>query len=90
MNMYTVKFFNHEGERYDFAQFYVDWDSEKLMDKLEETLWIMAELEPKSKNWKHELATYCSTIFANNNGERTLVSYGWDDSNMIMVKDLRG
>lgn len=89
MVQYTVKFFNLDGERYDFGQFYVNPDCEKLLDKLEEVLYIMEELTPVHRNWKRDLCTDGVALFTYHNAEHFTVSYDWNQSCIITVKDLR-
>lgn len=38
-------------------------DNEKFLDRLEETLYILFELEPKSREWKREFLKHLSANF---------------------------
>lgn len=87
MKQYTVKFFNKAGDRYDLAQFYIDPNHEKLLDRLEEVLYIMQELTPVHRSWKRDLTTDCVCLFTYHNVEHYTVSYDWDNSGIITVID---
>lgn len=84
--MYTINFFNTNGERYDFGQFFV-LDNETFLDKLEEVLYIMQELTPASNNWKRDLSMTGMATFTYHNIEHVSVFYDWDEDCTIRVMD---
>ena len=49
-----------------------------LHDALEESLYIMWELEPVDLDWFRQLASECYCEFRYGTSERYIVSYGWD------------
>lgn len=84
--MYTINFFNSNGERYDFGHFFV-LDNETFLDKLEEVLYIMQELTPAQDNWKRHLCTTGMAFFTYHNLEHVTVSYDWGEDCTINVTD---
>lgn len=61
--MKTITFYNEEGKRMDFCEFGL-LEGETELDKLEEVLYIMAEIVPLNwKGWKTELETEGETEF---------------------------
>ena len=82
-----IKFFNKAGELEETAMFHVDED-ESLLDALEETLYIVAELTPENyRDWKRELSTYKFTTFTYHMTEFLYVCYPWDESGIFEVKE---
>ena len=87
MKDYRIKFFNKVGELEDTAMFRVG-ENESLMDVLEETLYIVAELTPEDhRAWKRELSTYKFTTFTYHMTEFFYVDYPWDGSGIFEVKE---
>lgn len=62
-------------------------ESEKLLDRLEETLYITQELEPYFRDWKSLLATFGWADFSYHCAEFFRVSYDWAGS-IIEVKPI--
>ena len=58
----VVKAFNNKGTRVDFSEFYTT-EGENLFTRLEEVLFIMGELEPMLRTWRHELYQVWHTTF---------------------------
>ena len=87
MKDYHINFFNNAGELEETAMFHVDED-ESLLDALEETLYIVAELTPEDyRAWKRELSTYKFTTFTYHMTEFFYVGYPWDGSEVIEVRE---
>lgn len=87
MENYYIKFFNKVGELEETAIFHVGED-ESLLDVLEETLYIVAELTPEDyRAWKRELSTYKFTTFTYHMTEFFYVDYPWDGSRVVEVKE---
>ena len=87
MKDYYINVFNKAGELEETATFHVGED-ESLLDALEETLYIVAELTPENyKDWKRELSTYKFTTFTYQMTEFFYVDYPWDGSGVIEVRE---
>ena len=87
MKDYHIKFFNKAGELEETAMFHVD-ENESLLDTLEETLYIVAELTPEDyRAWKRELSTYKFTTFTYHMIEFFYVDYSWNESGIFEVKE---
>ena len=87
MKDYYINFFNKAGELAETATFHVG-ENESLLDALEETLYIMAELTPGNyRDWKRELSTYKFTTFTYHRTEFFYVDYPWDGSGVVEVKE---
>lgn len=84
--MYTIKFFNTKGERYDFGQFFVP-DDETFLDRLERVLYIMQGLTPVNNDWKRDLSMTGMATFTYNNLKQVTVFYDWDEDCTISVMD---
>lgn len=61
--------------------------NEKLLDRLEETLYITQELEPYFRDWKSHLTTFGWADFSYHCVEFFRISYGWTGS-LIEVKPI--
>ena len=84
--MYKVKFYDNTGKFVEHCEFYVGED-ESFLNKLEEVLYIMAELTPvDNRRWKSELATNDWTTFTYHGLEFSHVEYLWN-SNLVEVWD---
>ena len=59
----TVKYINVRGETTERAIFSTGVD-ESYLDRLEEILYIMWELEPVSRDWRYNLYNYGFTTFS--------------------------
>ena len=59
----TVKYINVRGEVTERAIFSAGVD-ESYLDRLEEILYIMWELEPVSRDWRYNLYNYGFTTFS--------------------------
>lgn len=55
---------------------------EKLLDKLEEVLYIWFGIEPSAWDWKTELTLYGITLFGNYE-----VLYGWGENSEFEVQE---
>ena len=87
MKDYYINFFNKAGELEETATFHVGED-ESLLDALEETLYIVAELTPENyRDWKRELSTYKFTTFTYHMTEFLEVIYLWDESGIFEVRE---
>ena len=87
MKDYYINFSNTAGALEETAMFHVGED-ESLLDALEETLYIVAELTPENyRDWKRELSTYKFTTFTYHMTEFFYVDYPWDGSGVIEVKE---
>ena len=87
MKDYHINFFNKAGELEETAIFHVD-ENESLLDALEETLYIVAELTPEDyRAWKRELSTYKFTTFTYHMTEFLYVEYPWDGSGIFEVRE---
>lgn len=87
MRDYYIRFFNKAGELEETAMFHVDED-ESLLDALEETLYIVAELTPEDyRAWKRELSTYKFTTFIYHMTEFFYIDYSWDGSGIFEVRE---
>ena len=87
MKDYYINFFNKVGELEETATFHVG-ENESLLDALEETLYIVAELTPENyRDWKRELSTYKFTTFTYHMTEFFYVDYPWDGSGVIEVRE---
>lgn len=87
MKDYYINFFNKAGELEETAMFHVGED-ENLLDALEETFYIVAELTPEDhRAWKRELSTYKSTTFTYHMIEFFYVDYSWDGSGIFEVRE---
>lgn len=87
MKDYHINFFNKDGELEETAMFHVGED-ESLLDALEETLYIVAELTPENyRAWKRELSTYKFTTFTYHMTEFLEVIYLWDESGIFEVRE---
>ena len=87
MRDYYIKFFDKAGELEETAMFHVG-ENEILLDALEETLYIVAELTPEDyRAWKQELSTYKFTTFTYHMTEFFYVDYLWDGSGVIEVRE---
>lgn len=84
--MYTINFFDREGERYDSGHFFV-LDNETFLDKLEEVLYIMQELTPAQDNWKRHLSMTGMAFFTYHNLEHVTVFFDWGEDCTIDVWD---
>ena len=85
MKDYYINFFNKAGELEETATFHVGED-ESLLDALEETLYIVAELIPENyRDWKRELSTYKFTTFTYHMTEFFYIGYSWDGSGIFEV-----
>ena len=85
--MYKMAFYDNTGKRVEFCEFNV-MEDENFFDKLEEVLYIMAELTPvDSRRWKTELATHGFTSFTYHGLEFSEVSYVWG-SHELEVNDI--
>ena len=60
--------------------------NEKLLDRLEETLYITQELEPYFRDWKSHLATFGWADFSYHCAEFFRVSYDWANFSFIFFK----
>lgn len=82
-----INFYNKAGKLEETAMFHVDED-ESLLDALEETLYIVAELTPEDhRAWKQELSTYKFTTFTYHMTEFLYVDYSWDGSGVFEVRE---
>jgi hypothetical protein len=80
--MYKMAFYDNTGKRVEFCEFKV-MENEEFFDKLEEVLYIMAELTPvDSRRWKKELATHGFTTFTYHGLEFSEVVYEWGSYNL--------
>lgn len=87
MRDYYINFFDKAGKLKETAMFSVD-DDENLLDALEETLYVVAELTPKDPRvWKQELSTYKFTTFTYHMTEFLYVDYPWDGSGVFEVRE---
>ena len=87
MKDYYINFFDSNGKLEETAMFHVDED-ESLLDALEETLYIVAELTPEDhRAWKRELSTYKFTTFTYHMTEFLYVEYPWDGSRIFEVRE---
>ena len=87
MKDYHIKFFDSNGELEETAMFHVG-ENESLLDALEETLYIVAELTPEDHRvWKRELSTYKFTTFTYHMTEFFYVDYSWDGSGIFEVRE---
>ena len=87
MKDYYINFFNKAGELEETATFHVGED-ENLLDALEETLYIVAELTPENyRDWKQEFSTSKFTTFTYHMTEFFYVDYSWDGSRVIEVRE---
>lgn len=87
MKDYYINFFNKAGELEETATFHVGED-ENLLDALEETLYIVAELTPENyRDWKREFSTYKFTTFTYHMTEFLEVIYLWDESGVFEVRE---
>ena len=82
-----INFYNKAGKLEETATFHVGED-ESLLDALEETLYIVAELTPQNyRTWKRELSTRHATIFTYPSLEFLEVHYGWEQSGVFEVRE---
>lgn len=82
-----IKFFNKAGELEETATFQVG-ENEDLLDALEETLYIVAELTPENyRTWKRELSTSNATTFTYHMTEFLEIYYPWDGSKVFNVRE---
>ena len=87
MKNYQINFFDSNGKLEETAIFHVG-ENESLLDALEETLYIVAELTPEDHRvWKRELSTYKFTTFTYHMTEFFYVDYLWDGSGIIEVRE---
>lgn len=87
MKDYYINFFNKAGELEETAMFHVG-ENENLLDVLEETLYIVAELTPENyRTWKRELSTSKFTTFTYHMTEFLEVIYLWDESGVFEVRE---
>lgn len=87
MRDYYINFFDKTGKLEETAMFGVD-DDENLLDALEETLYIIAELIPEDhRTWRQELSTYKFTTFTYHMTEFLYVDYPWDGSGVFEVRE---
>lgn len=87
MKDYHIKFFDSNGKLEETAMFHVG-ENESLLDALEETLYIVAELTPEDhRAWKRELSTYKFTTFTYHMTEFFYVDYSWDSSGVVEVRE---
>ena len=87
MKDYYINFFNKAGELEETATFHVGED-ENLLDVLEETLYIVAELTPENyRSWKRELSTGKFTTFTYHLLEFLEVIYLGDENRVIEVRE---
>ena len=87
MRDYYIKFFDKAGKLEETATFHVG-ENESLLDALEETLYIVAELTHEDyRAWKQELSTYKFTTFTYHMTEFFYVDYLWDGSGIIEVRE---
>lgn len=87
MKDYHIKFFDNNGKLEETATFHVE-ENESLLDALEETLYIVAELTPEDhRAWKRELSTYKFTTFTYHMTEFFYVEYPWDGSGIFEVRE---
>lgn len=87
MRDYYINFFDKTGKLEETAMFGVD-DDENLLDALEETLYVIAELTPEDhKTWRQELSTYKFTTFTYHMTEFLYVDYPWDGSEVFEVRE---
>ena len=64
-------------------------EDESLLDRLEEVLFIMWDLEPTSESdWRTDLATFKACIFKGTKGP-VIVEYEWDGSGEITIREFR-
>lgn len=85
MRDYYINFFDKTGKLEETAMFSVD-DDENLLDALEETLYIAAELTPENHMaWKQELSIYKFTTFTYHMTEFFYIGYSWDGSGIFEV-----
>lgn len=82
-----INFYDKAGKLEETATFHVGED-ESLLDALEETLYIVAELTPENyRTWKRELSTYKFATFTYHMTEFFYVDYPWDGSGVFEVRE---
>lgn len=82
-----INFYNKDGKLEDTATFPMGED-ERLLDALEEALYIVAELTPENyRTWKRELCTSRATTFSYHRTEFFEVYYPWDESGVFEVRE---
>ena len=87
MKDYYINFFDSNGKLEETAMFHVE-ENESLLDALEETLYIVAELTPEDhRAWKRELSTYKFTTFTYHMTEFLYVEYPWGGSAIFEVRE---
>ena len=62
-------------------------DTETFLDRLEETLYILFELEPKSRAWRREFLTHFSTDFTYHFCEDSRVEIQLRQKNIIIYEN---
>ena len=87
MKNYQINFFDSNGKLEETTTFHVE-ENESLLDTLEETLYIVAELTPEDyRAWKQELSTYKFTTFTYHMAEFFYVEYPQDGSGIFEVRE---
>ena len=82
-----INFYNKAGELEETATFHVGED-ESLLDALEETLYIVAELTPQNyRTWKRELSTRHATTFTYHMTEFFEISYPGENSRVVEARE---
>ena len=83
--MYKIHFIDKNNKRYDFCEFGLSV-GESLTHKLEEVLYIVQELTPQHRNWKHDLISCGTCLFTYHGMEHVTVEYDGHGS-LIVVRD---
>lgn len=72
--MYTINRFNNTGNWIDHAEFGL-LPGERLLDKLEEILYILYEEEPFPRQWQYELSHHQTIVLSYHNLEFSAITY---------------
>lgn len=72
--MYSINRINNTGSRIEHAEFWV-LPGERLLDKLEEILYILYEEEPFPRQWQYELSHHQTIVLSYHNLEFSAITY---------------